>query len=242
MRTQGNDDHDPQSAVSARIRDFYKRHPYPRPVDNLAKYARRWSDPQRKRADFHLVEPGKPYREDRSILVAGCGTSQAAKYAVRWPEASVVGIDVSSNSIEATNALKERHGLKNLTVQKLAIESVSDLGQAFDLIVCTGVLHHLADPDQGLHALRSVLAPEGAMHIMVYARYGRTGVYMLQDYCRHVGIEPTSADIEELAESLSLLPGYHPLIPLLRNSPDFQNEGGPGRRFAESAGSQLQRR
>lgn len=224
MRPHGNDQHT-QSAVSARVRDFYKRHPYPMPIDDLAKYARRWSDPQRKRADFHLVEPGKQYREDRSILVAGCGTSQAAKYALRWPNASVVGIDVSATSIDATNALKERHGLENLTVQRLAIEDVSDLDQAFDLIVCTGVLHHLADPDRGLRALRSVLTKDGAMHVMVYARYGRTGVYMLQDYCRHVGIEPTSADIEELAESLSLLPGYHPLIPLLRSSPDFQNEG-----------------
>ena len=51
----------------------------------------------------------------------------------------------------------------------------------FDQIVCTGVLHHLADPDVGLSALRSVLKPDGAMQLMVYAPYGRTGIYMLQD-------------------------------------------------------------
>jgi 2-polyprenyl-3-methyl-5-hydroxy-6-metoxy-1,4-benzoquinol methylase len=47
------------------------------------------------------------------------------------------------------------------------------------------VLHHLADPDAGLRALRSVLKPEGAIDLMVYARYGRTGISMLQDYCLH---------------------------------------------------------
>ena len=178
----------------------------------------------RKRADFHLFQPGKAYRENQSILVAGCGTSQAAKYAVRWPEATVTGIDVSPTSIDATNALKAQHRLDNLTVRELPIEAVSELGQTFDLVVCTGVLHHLAAPDAGLSALKSVLAPDGAMHVMVYARYGRTGIYMLQDYCRRLGIEPTSKGIAELAQSLKLLPGYHPLVPLLRESPDFQNE------------------
>ena len=26
------------------------------------------------------------------------------------------------------------------------------------------------------------------MYLMVYAPYGRTGIYMLQDYCRRLGI------------------------------------------------------
>ena len=68
----------------------------------------------------------------------------------------------------------------------------------FDLIVCTGVLHHLADPDAGLRALRSVLNPKGAMYLMVYAPYGRTGVYMLQDYCRRLGIGTSEQEISEL--------------------------------------------
>jgi SAM-dependent methyltransferase len=226
MHSSENDDRNTFSAVSQRVRDFYGRHPYPRPVSDLKKYAQRWSDPQRKRADFHLFQPGKAFRADGSILVAGCGTSQAAKYAVRWPEATVTGIDVSSTSIDATNALKARHGLDNLAVHELPIETVADLGQSFDMIVCTGVLHHLADPDAGVRGLKSVLAPEGAMHLMVYARFGRTGIYMIQEFARRLGIAPTSEGIAELAQSLKLLPAYHPLVPLLRGSPDFQNEAG----------------
>src|SRR5262245_22152708 len=37
-----------------------------------------------------------PYREDLPILIAGCGTSQAPKYALRWPAAQVTGIDFSA--------------------------------------------------------------------------------------------------------------------------------------------------
>ena len=36
----------------------------------------------------------------------------------------------------------------------LRIEQVEQLGQTFDLIVCTGVFHHLDNGDAGLSALR----------------------------------------------------------------------------------------
>jgi 2-polyprenyl-3-methyl-5-hydroxy-6-metoxy-1,4-benzoquinol methylase len=61
--------------------------------------------------------------------------------------------------------------------------------------MCTGVLHHLPDPDKGLRALHDVLMPESAMHLMVYASYSRAGVYLLQDYCRRLGIGTTAAEI-----------------------------------------------
>jgi SAM-dependent methyltransferase len=208
-------------AVSA----FYERHPYPPPHDDIESYRRRWDD-QRRRADSFLFWPREPYREDRSILVAGCGTSQAAHYAVRWPNARVVGIDVSATSIAHTQELKRKHDLENLEVYQLAVERASELGKQFEHVVCTGVLHHLSDPDAGLRALRDVLAPNGALHVMVYAPYGRAGVYMLQDYCRRLRIEPTDAGIRDLAASLRALPQDHPIVHLLRDSPDFASTAG----------------
>jgi hypothetical protein len=78
--------------VADEVREFYERHPYPPPVDDLDGYRRLWSDPQRRRVDAHLLWPTEPYREDRSVLVAGCGTSQAAKYALRWPHAPSLSV------------------------------------------------------------------------------------------------------------------------------------------------------
>ena len=177
---------------------FYDRHPYPPPIEDLDLYEDAWSDGTRRRVDHHLLWPSMPQRDDHRILVAGCGTSQAAKYAVRYPRAHVVGIDVSSTSIEHTRLLIERHELTNLELRQLPIEQVDELGGVFDHIVCTGVLHHLADPDAALSALTAVLAPDGALSAMVYAPYGRTGVYMIQDYCRRLGFGTSPADIEDL--------------------------------------------
>ena len=208
------------------VRAFYERYPYPRPVESLEKYRRSWQDPARKRADYHLFWPDMAYRENYSILIAGCGTSQAAKHAMRWPKAQVTGIDFSATSVRCTEDLKRKYHLANLEARQLPIEKVNELGMDFDQIVCTGVLHHLPDPDAGLTALRGVLKPRGTMHIMVYAPYGRTGIYMLQEYCRRVGISATDEGIRDLILSLRALPPGHPLENLLRDSPDFRHEAG----------------
>ena len=114
----------------------------------------------------------------------------------------------------------------NLEVHRLPVERCQALGQQFDKIVCTGVLHHLADPDAGLRALRGVLKPDGAMHLMVYATYGRTGVYMLQEYCRQLGVGRSDQEILDLANTLMALPPGHPLAPLLGEAHDFKTKAG----------------
>jgi SAM-dependent methyltransferase len=211
------------TVAGEKVRDFYDHHPYP-PPSNLDDYRHHWRDPSRLRADFHLFWPWHAYREEQSILIAGCGTSQAAKHAMRWPTAQVTGIDCSETSVRHTERLKKQHDLTNLHVYQLAIEQASELDMSFDQIVCTGVLHHLVDPSAGLKALRSVLKPEGAMHLMVYAPYGRTGIYMLQEFCRRLGIRAIPEDICDLLRVLRALPPGHPLQYLLSHAPELRNQ------------------
>jgi SAM-dependent methyltransferase len=219
--------HEPQLAglgASPEVQDFYDRYPYPRPVDDLQNYGRLWKDYQRRLADFHLFWPAQTYREDYSILIAGCGTSQAAKYAIRWPGARITGIDFSPTSLRKTEELKRKHNLTNLHLQQLPVERAGELGDSFDQIICTGVLHHLVEPDAGLSALRGVLKPDGAMHLMVYAPYGRAGIYMLQDFCRRLDISASDDAIRDLITALRALPPDHPMETILRTAPDFGDE------------------
>jgi len=206
------------------IAQFYERHPYPPPISDLDADVQAWNDGSRRRVEHARMWPTVPYRDDREILVAGCGTSQAARYAARYPRAHVIGIDVSPASLAATRRLVERHDLTNLELFELPVEEVASLGRPFDHIVCTGVLHHLADPETGLHELRDVLAPAGALRLMVYASYGRYGVYLLQDYCRRLGITARPDEIADLVATLRELPTGHPISYALRDTPDFQDD------------------
>ena len=228
MAAQALDGRQPATAagqdVASAVQEFYERYPYPPPIDDLDNYRRRWQEPNRRRADFHLFWPEKPYAAERTILVAGCGTSQAAKHAARCPAARVIGIDVSATSVRHTEDLKRKYDLSNLGVHQLPIDRVGNLAMTFDEIVCTGVLHHLAKPEPALRALRNVLHQDGAMHLMVYAPYGRAGIYMLQEFCRRLGIQAGDEAIRDLVVALGALPAGNPLARLLREAPDFRQE------------------
>src|SRR5580698_6463138 len=201
---------------SEEIRDFYERMPYPAPRTSLDVH--RYRNPDRRRAEFHLMWPAEQPRRRQEILIAGCGTSQAARYAAREPHARITAIDVSDASLRHTRDLQRKHNLENRELHELPIERVSELGRSFDLVVCTGVLHHLPDPDRGLRALRDVLRPDGAMRLMVYARYGRAGIYMMQEYCRLLEIHPSASDLRTLAATLDMLPKEHPIANVLRRA------------------------
>ena len=60
------------------------------------------------------------------------------------------------------------------------------------------------------------------MRLMVYARYGRAGIYMMQEYCRLLEIGASKADLHGLGAALEALPADHPISGLLRRSKDFR--------------------
>ncbi len=205
------------------MRAFYESHPYPAPLGNLDRHRDLYRNPDRRRAQSLLLWPTEKPRANRDILVAGCGTSQAAVHALREPNAHVTAIDISDTSLRHTRDLKQKYRLRNLDLHRLPVEEIEQLGRKFDEIVCTGVLHHLPDPDIGLRALRNVLMPGGAMHLMVYAAYGRAGIYMIQEYCRLLGVGISEEELRDLGNTIGALSSEHPIARVARQAKDFRN-------------------
>ncbi|MGA8444784.1 MAG: class I SAM-dependent methyltransferase [Roseiarcus sp.] len=204
------------------VRAFYESHPYPAPLGNLDRHRELYRNPDRRRAVSLLLWPTRQPAPNRKILIAGCGTSQAAIHAMREPHATVIGIDISESSLSHTRELQRKYGLRNLDLHRLAIEDVGSLGEVFDEIVCTGVLHHLPDPDLGLRSLRAALAQDGALHIMVYATYGRAGVYMMQEYCRLLGVRANEEELRALGATIGALSPDHPIAAAASRAKDFR--------------------
>src|SRR6516225_7898978 len=117
------------------VRTFYESHPYPAPLRDLDRHRELYRNPDRRRALSLLLWPTEKQRSNREILVAGCGTSQAAAYALRETDAHVTAIDISETSLRHTRDLQQKYGLGNLDLHRLAIEEVGVLGQMFDQIV-----------------------------------------------------------------------------------------------------------
>ena len=190
----------------------YERWVYPPRVYDLAELP---LATQGRTQDMHALSwlfwPHAPYRDDLDILVAGCGSIAAAAQAYVFPRSHVVGIDVSRASLEHEELLKRKHHLANLTLHHLRVEDVATLQADFDFIICHGVLHHLEDPALGLHALGQALRRDGVIDIMVYGKYGRLGVTVLQDLFRVLGLEQDPAGVQGVKDTLAALPPAHPV-------------------------------
>ena len=137
-----------------------------------------------------------------------------------------MAIDVSKKALKHHEYLKKQYQLKNLELQHLPIEQVNQLNRKFDLIISTGVLHHLLEPLIGLQSLAQCLRAEGVMALMLYARYGRAGVEMLQGVFRDLGLQQDGESIAVVQAALSSLPVDHPLHVYMRLAPDLKFNAG----------------
>ena len=202
-----------EDTVTEAVRKQYEAFSYPPPIEDAEKFLKKWGpltcDP--KFAGIQLWPEGRP-RQDLRILCAGCGSSQAPLIALNNPDCAVIGIDLSETSLAHSNRLRDRHGLKNLELRRMSLLDVGQLSSAFDLILCTGVLHHLPDPDAGLKALADVLEPSGSMGIMLYGKAARTGVYLVQDILRRLGAGPDAEGLGMAHELLKFVPSHHYLF------------------------------
>ncbi|MCA1568687.1 MAG: class I SAM-dependent methyltransferase [Acidobacteria bacterium] len=129
------------------------------------------------------------------IWVAGCGTNQAVITALNFPQASVVGSDLSKESLELGESTAQELGVKNL---ELRCESINHAPytEEFDYIICTGVIHHNADPAATLEKLSAALKHGGVMELMVYNRYERLPTTAFQKAIRLLSGKPQTVDYE----------------------------------------------
>jgi len=88
------------------------------------------------------------------------------------------------------------------------------------------VVHHLADPVQGLKALGTCLNPDGVIALMLYARYGRSAVEMMQGVFRDLGLGRDGDSVETVKQALAVLPHDHPLRTYFTIAPDLAYDAG----------------
>jgi SAM-dependent methyltransferase len=83
----------------------------------------------------------------------------------------VQGIDAAEASLHVARELAERHGVRNVTFSRHDIMSM-EMGEEFDLIISTGVVHHLEDPQRGLRNLCRHMTADGVICTWLYHPFG----------------------------------------------------------------------
>jgi SAM-dependent methyltransferase len=169
-------------SVSAAVAQLYDTYPFPPdPLSDAPPpgYNWRWN----WNTAYSFCTAQKPSRQAIRILDAGCGSGVSTEYLVHLnPQAEVVGIDLSAGTLAVAQERCQRSGVADrVQFQQLSLFDVDQLPGSFDLINCVGVLHHTADPIQGIQALAQKLAPGGIFHIFVYGELGRWEIRLMQE-------------------------------------------------------------
>jgi SAM-dependent methyltransferase len=208
--------------MSDAVRDQYEAYPYPArdPRDERRRLVT-GSPSDLPEVNHYLFAGRRDFAAPFRALVAGGGTGDAAimlaqQLADAGAGGEVVYLDLSETARKTAEARAETRGLDNISFHTGSLLDLPDMGLGrFDYIDCCGVLHHLQDPAAGLVALTRVLAPQGGMGLMVYAPYGRAGVYQMQEMLRILaGDVPL---VERVPLARRLLEGLPPSNLLKRN-------------------------
>jgi SAM-dependent methyltransferase len=188
----------PRDAATPVVSAFYDRFPYPGdPIQDGPPpgYNWRWCVDSALAAARSCLPaaptptaptPTGPAAAPRRwrILDAGCGTGVSTDYLCHLnPGSQVLAVDISGGALELARQRTRRSGAA-AQVEELRIEqrSLLDLEPdgRFDYINSVGVLHHLDQPEAGLRALAAQLAPQGVLHLFLYADAGRWEIHRSQ--------------------------------------------------------------
>lgn len=162
-----------QTNNTTSIADFYASFPYPawKAIDQFALGDANASCNSENNEAKYSSDIGK----NKKILIAGCGTGQQAiSYSLAHPDSTVFAIDISKNSLRIAKSLAEKCLAENISFECLDLQDLPAMGNYYDLIVCTGVLHHLESPLTGLRSLAAVKSPVGLINIGLYSLMGRS--------------------------------------------------------------------
>ncbi len=137
-----------KNAVSEATRGQYEENPCPR-----------WNS-------VEVIPQPRPMLERTKgleILNAGCGTGlEAANAAQTLKTSNITAIDLSLSSLAYGKRKAAEAGIENIDFLQGDFLDIGGLDKSFDLILSSGVLHHMEDPQQGLDRLASVLRPTGS--------------------------------------------------------------------------------
>lgn len=164
------------NTVSKRVQAQYEENPYPRWKDIGFNTASSYQQALIKNFP-QLNLSNWQGKKKLNVLVAGCGTGrQAIRLASYFNDLNVMAIDLSGRSLAYAQQQAKKYKVENIQFIQADILEFADFPALFDVIECSGVLHHMENPEQGLQSLSALLSPTGVMKIALYSEAARKQV------------------------------------------------------------------
>jgi SAM-dependent methyltransferase len=131
-----------------------------------------------------LLHSDTAYPARSVVLEVGCGVgAQTLMLARRSPEATIVAMDISEDSLAAARERIRAVGVGNVRFQQGDIYSMAFAPDAFDHVFVCFVLEHLARPREALAHVSRVLKPGGTITV-IEGDHGSTYFHPESPYAR----------------------------------------------------------
>jgi ubiquinone/menaquinone biosynthesis C-methylase UbiE len=191
------------------VKEHYQDYPYPyRDPEDEKKRLLSIAGEYLGELNHWLYKGKESFDKGFRVLIAGGGTGDSSTFLgeqLKDTNCEIVYLDFSKASLEIAKQRAETRGIKNIKWIHDSILNIPNLKLGkFDYINCSGVLHHLQFPPEGLKVLKDSLTDHGGMGIMIYAKYGRTGVYHVQEIMRMVN-EGVTNRVEEIMNGKTII-------------------------------------
>ena len=194
------------------LSEQYNNYIYPKPTENLQE---EWIKKNRFQICdpnycWHRLWPEKPYNTRRlDVLIAGCGSDQAAILAKCNPNHNFVGIDLSENSLKHEKKLIKENKIENLKLFHGDFRTIK-FKKKFDYIISSGVIHHLDDPGTGLKYFNQNLKDEGIIYIMVYGDKKSYATNQVKQLFKKLNLKQNQDSIDFVMNTINKLNNLHP--------------------------------
>jgi len=160
------------------------------------------------------------------ILIAGCGTGeQVVQVGKGITTKNILAVDLSLNSLAHASRKAQELAMKNVHFNQADILGIGEWDATFDLIVCTGVLHHMQDPAAGLQALLQVSHDQTLFFLALYSERARGDVVAARNFISQKGLPDTVEGMRKFRTLVRELPNDHPAKPIER-SREFYSASG----------------
>jgi ubiquinone/menaquinone biosynthesis C-methylase UbiE len=107
-----------------------------------------------------LVKTREYFRPDTEVLEIGCGTGSTAILHAAYVK-HILATDLSSKMIEIAQAKIDANGIKNITLEKSAIDELHVDDGSVDVVLGLSILHLVEDKEAVIKSVFRMLRPGG---------------------------------------------------------------------------------
>ena len=151
--------------------------------------------------------------EPVNILFAGCGTGkQVVSIGKAINSKNILAFDISKNSLSHAYRKAQEYEMPNTHFALADVTQVGAWDASFDVIICTGVLHHLENASAGLSALQCVSKPNTVFFLALYSKQGRKTAIAAQEYISANNLNDSPENIRAMRTHIQALPPSDPMF------------------------------